>query len=214
MQACIVRALISSFCVCCAQLCGYYVGTATHSTWFLSSDFLTAPQAPHLSCACTPLHLQVPFWDDLCLPHLLPQLLLILQDLVHVSPPLESLPGLLPHLPSASWLHRRQQSILGLSSVCYHTIISPSLNFKKTKSTVISISLSVFQQHLLFTLLTHDLFFIRNFGRYRQRKKENAYIFLIRNISNILAYFFMCTCICTHTHTIYLCYFLKNKQKE
>lgn len=43
-----------------------------------------------------------------------------------------------------------QQSILGLSSVCYRIIISPSPNFKKTKKTVISISLPVFQQHLLF----------------------------------------------------------------
>lgn len=37
------------------------------------------------------------------------------------------------------------QSTLGLTSVCYRTIISPSLNFRKTKSIVISMSLSVFQ---------------------------------------------------------------------
>ena len=37
------------------------------------------------------------------------------------------------------------QSTLGLTSVCYRTIISPSLNFKKTKGIVISMSLSVFQ---------------------------------------------------------------------
>lgn len=50
----------------CAQL-WILCGNSHSQHRFLSSDFLTAPpDTPSLSCACTPLHLQVPFWDDLC----------------------------------------------------------------------------------------------------------------------------------------------------
>ena len=145
MWDCVVRALMSSFCVSvlsCVDTMWEQLLTAPGSHPLTSSQHLRHPisHVPAYLCTCGFLSGII----SAC-PIYFPS--------SHSSFKIQAMRHLLwkAFLASSSsslcWVvaQSAHQSTLGLTSVCYRTIISPSLNFKKTKGIVISMSLSVFQ---------------------------------------------------------------------